>query len=188
MEQSEELSLLASCQAGHLEDFAHLYDHYVTPMYRFIQYRTHDRAVAEDLTSQTFLRALEKIRSFDPRRGVFRAWLYRIARNAVIDYYRSQKHTAPLPDGWDAAGDDDTAHDPSALPPELQKAIAQLSEQQREIVLLRIWDGLSYKEIAEVVGKSDNNCKVIFSRAIAAIRSSLPAEALLLLFLFPFLR
>lgn len=184
----DEQAILSACQAGRLDDFALLYDAYVHPIYRFVHYRTRDRDLAEDIVSQTFLRALEKIKSFDPARGPFGAWLYRIARNLIVDHYRAHHAHAPLSDDWDAAEEQDVPDRAGPLPKELTDALAGLGEQQREILLLRLWNDLSYRDIARITGKSEGNCKVIFSRAIATLRKTVRPDILALLFLFPLLR
>ncbi len=181
---SSEHSLIASCQAGHLEDFDPLYTTHVEAIYKYLSRRTLSRELSEDLTSITFIKALESIRSFDPARGEFRAWLYRIARNALIDHYRSPAaHTTDIETVWDLASDDVTslAAERSMDASKLHAALKTLKPQQREVVMLRIWEGLSYREIAAITGKTENNCKVLFSRAVAQLRSDMPSTLLLLL-------
>ena len=143
-----------------------------------------NRSVAEDLTSITFIKAMESIRSFDSTKGEFRPWLYRIARNIFFDSVRAKRVTENIDDVWHLASDSSATSD-AELKLDLEKlkgALAKLSADQREIVLLRIWEGLSYKEIASISGKTENNAKVIFSRAIKELRTNLPALLLLLLF------
>jgi RNA polymerase sigma-70 factor, ECF subfamily len=177
----------SSCQRGNLADFAELYDRYVTPIYRFAYYRTFDRQLSEDITSQTFVQAMEKIGSFRPSRGPFAAWLYGIARNLVIDHFRAAKRTAEFPEDYDAPSDDDPAKDAATRMSyaEVRSALEHLEPLQRDVVLLRLWDGLSYREIAQITGKSEGNCKVMFSRTIGKLRGSLGASVVLLLLLSP---
>lgn len=181
-----EAELVASCKSGHLQDFDPLYRSYVERIYAFSYRRAPSREVAEDITSATFLRALEKIGSFDPARGVFSAWLYGIAKNALTDYYRSLKTTVPIEDAWDLPSDSDATEDTGKRlnREQLKKALSTLDSRKREILLLRFWDDLSYKEIAELTGESEGNCKMIVSRSVQSLRGMLPLAALLLL-LFP---
>ena len=183
----DESGLVSSCQAGRLEDFDPLYRHYVKPIYGFILRRTLVREIAEDLTSTTFLKALENIGAFSPKRGAFAAWLYGIARNSVTDHYRSRREYANIEDVWDLAGDDDVPADASnALEiRRIREALSTLDRTKRDIVLMRVWDGLSYKEIAAITGKSEGNCKVIVSRTLGDLRSKLPLALFLLLLLPP---
>lgn len=182
-----EQAAVAACQAGDLEAFDTLYREYVKPLYGFIAHRTLNRETAEDLTSVTFMKAMEKISQYDPAKGPFAAWLYRIARNTVTDHYRTQKHDAPIEDAWELPSDDKTdliAGDRIAFE-KLREAVAKLEPEKREILILRFWDGLSYAEIAQITGKSEGNCKVIVSRTVAGLRTALPLTTLLLLLLPP---
>ncbi|MDO8648759.1 MAG: sigma-70 family RNA polymerase sigma factor [Candidatus Peregrinibacteria bacterium] len=186
---SDELSLIASCQTGHLQDFDPLYRTYITPIYRFIYRRTLTKEVAEDLTSVTFIKALEGIRSYSPRKGAFAAWLYRIARNTVTDHYRTQRPQVDIEDVWDLSSDENV---PTTVENRLQyekirEALRDLDPQKRDIILMRLWDGLSYREIAEITGKSEDNCKMIFSRTLAQLKKSAPLSTFLLLLFSPIL-
>lgn len=86
----QERKLIDLCQKGQLNYFGELYDRYVDQIYKFIYLKTYDTHISEDLTSQVFFQALDKIHSFDTTdpNANFRAWLYRIAYNLVIDYYK----------------------------------------------------------------------------------------------------
>ncbi len=181
---SAELAHVAACQAGRLDDFDPLYVRHVDAIYKYLSRRTLDREAAEDITSITFMKALEKIRSFDPAKGELRAWLYRIARNALIDHYRDpSRRTVDIENVWDLASDEvaSLAAERSIDAAKVHKALQALKPAQREIVMLRVWEGLSYKEIADITGKTEGNCKVLFSRAVADLRKDLPAFLLLLL-------
>ncbi|OGJ58002.1 hypothetical protein A2881_04320 [Candidatus Peribacteria bacterium RIFCSPHIGHO2_01_FULL_55_13] len=182
---SAELAHIRSCQAGNLADFDPLYTLHVEAIYTFLYRRTLDRSTAEDLTSTVFLKAMESIRSFDPARAPLRAWLYRIARNQLIDYYRSASRThVDIESIWDLASDEiaTLGAERAVNAAELHKALQKLKPMQRNIVMLRIWEDLSYKEIAEILGTSEGNAKVIFSRTLSELRTSLPSLLLLLLF------
>ena len=85
--------ILREYQAGNLEHFGEIYDVYIKKIYNFIYYKTHHKETAEDLTSETFRKALSNIKSFDTHRA-FSSWLYRIAQNTVIDHYRTYRANA----------------------------------------------------------------------------------------------
>jgi RNA polymerase sigma-70 factor (ECF subfamily) len=184
----DEQQLIASVQGGTLSDFDPLYRQYVDPIYRFIYRRTLERMTAEDLTSVTFMKALEKIGTYDPSKGVFGAWLYRIARNSITDHYRTHRPHEDIEDVWDLSSADDVAMDTNdrLMYDKLKDALQKLGAEKREIVTLRLWEGLSYKEIAALTGKTETNCKVIFSRTIDQLRKEVPLTVLLLLLLSPF--
>lgn len=172
--------LVASYLGGDTAAFGVLYDRYIEKIYRFIYYKTFDVATAEDLTSSTFFKALSKVGTLDLSRGTFSAWLYSIARNTVIDHYRSDHFSA-------ASGEDvfDLAQNmrtPETLDAERSLAAVQtylqtLTAAQREIVTLRIWDERSYQEIAEIVGGTEGSVKMTFSRTLRKLRKDLGALA-----------
>jgi len=189
---------------------------YVSKIFRFIFYKTSHKETAEDLTSQTFIKALKNVGKFDDTKGTLQSWLFRIARNTVIDYYRTKKNLVDIDDVWGLGTTQRMGHTTqndqfpfrtrdtkktitfkdntlslkcpeSVLSTEddlrkIKDYVTKLTSRQREIVLLRVWDNLSYKEIAEVVGESEANCKMIFSRVVKKMRHELnPIIAMLLL-------
>ncbi len=183
----DEHSLLERCRNGDLDAFDPLYQEYVTRIYSYLYRRTLDKNTAEDLTSVTFIKALEKISSYNPSRGVFAAWLYRIARNSLMDHFRSFRPNQDIEDVWDLASDDDATQklkDRENVEV-VREALQHIDPEKREIILMRLWDGLSYKEISEITGKTESNCKVIFSRTIAELRTKMPLMAFLLFLLCP---
>lgn len=169
-------SLALSSQQGDREAFGKLYDHFVKKIYNYIYYRTYRRDLSEDLTSLTFLKALEKLGTFKPDRGTFSAWLYRIAHNALMDHFRQKKGQMSLDDIKEVAGKADVEADADnrvkweKLKPFLEK----LSPREKDIILMRVWDGLSYKEIGDVLGSSEASCKMAYSRAVRYLRNELP--------------
>jgi RNA polymerase sigma-70 factor (ECF subfamily) len=176
LDMHDERAIIEACLKGDTARFAELYDAYIRPIYDFIYYKTHHRETAEDLTSETFFKALKNIQKFDQNRS-FKSWLYAIANHTVIDHYRTARPTKDIDDVWDLPGEDNMVRDAEtklALA-EVQKHLGKLSAIQRDILVLRLWQDLSYKEIAEIVGKSEANSKMIYSRAIAQLRASVPA-------------
>lgn len=184
MEQSEQ-KLITECQQGDLEKFGLLYDKYIKKIYDFIYYKTTHKETAEDLTSQTFFKALDKIGGFDSSKGTFQAWLYQIARNTVIDFYRTKKKEANIEDIWDLAGNDDLERDVDTKEKlaKVEKYIAKLKSEQREIIIMRVWQDMSYQEIAATMGKSEASCKMMFSRAMAVLRKEMPLALFIFLLL-----
>ncbi|MBU1203027.1 RNA polymerase sigma factor [Patescibacteria group bacterium] len=171
----EEKQLILNCQNGDSAAFGQLYDKYFQKIYRFIYYKTSHKETSEDLTSLTFSKALEKIQSFDTSSSFFSAWLYKIARNNLIDYYRSNKETTSLEENF-MTYDDKKLEENISQKQELEKItekLDSLSPQQKEIIIMRVWNELSYKEISQIVGKSEGSCKMTFSRAIKQLKLSL---------------
>jgi RNA polymerase sigma-70 factor, ECF subfamily len=184
MDTRDEMAAIQAAARGDTAQFAELYDVYIRRVYDFIYYKTHHKETAEDLTSETFFKALKNIGQFDQSRS-FRAWLFTIAHNTVRDHYRAARPTTDIDDVWDLRADDNMVRDAEtklALA-EVQKHLGSLSAIQREILILRLWQGLSYKEIAEIIGKSEANSKMIYSRAIAQLRQSVPAGVFAILLL-----
>lgn len=169
-----------ACQEGDLSEFTQLYDTFIQKIFQYIYYKTTHKETAEDLTSVTFTKALERIGSFDASKGSFSSWLYTIARNSVIDHYRVQKPGVNIEDVWGLAGSEDIERDAEARQQlrEVEQYLKQLKPQQRDIVILRVWDQLSYAEIAEITGLSEANCKMTYSRTIRRLRDDLGTNAL----------
>jgi RNA polymerase sigma-70 factor, ECF subfamily len=173
----DEAALIAAIHAGDKQAFGALYEAYVKPIYNFIYYKTHHKETAEDLVSQTFMKAYNHFASYEPAKGTFSAWLYRIARNLVVDYYRSKKlATIDIEDAWDLSSDENIAEDThnKLLFAEVKKYFKELTAEQRDILTMRLWQEMSYQEIAEVLGKSEGSCKMAFSRAIQKLRERMP--------------
>jgi len=178
----EEQEALAACRKGNLQAFTPLYEAYAQNIYRFLFYRVFSRETAEDLTSKTFMKALEKIQLYDPRKGAFSSWLYRIARNTLIDHVRADRPSLDIETVF-SLGEESTLSEQSDAKEKLRKVWAYLETlplEQRNVVLMRAWDGLSYREIADILGKSEGSCKVMFSRTIAKIQKEMPLALVVL--------
>jgi RNA polymerase sigma-70 factor (ECF subfamily) len=158
------------------EAFGELYDLYFGRIYAYIYRKTGDRQAAEDLTSDTFMKALANIKTYRYTGQPFAAWLYRIASNVVTDYYRARKVTAPLDEGLQipATG---TSPEEAALRLDDQQAVARaiqtLSPDQQDVILLRFSGGLKLKEIAQVVGKTEGAVKALMFRALGGLKGKL---------------
>lgn len=176
METLDEAKIIQSIQAGNAQDFGALYDAYVKKIYNFIYFRTHHKETAEDLTSQVFFKALEKIRQFNLERGSFSSWIYRIARNAVIDQYRTKKDDTAFEDALEVKSSENIENeiDNKNTLREIEKYLHTLKPEQREIIIMRVWDELTYQEISEITEKSEGSLKMMFSRTIAELRKELP--------------
>ncbi|MBS2965059.1 sigma-70 family RNA polymerase sigma factor [Actinocrinis puniceicyclus] len=177
------LALVESAQEGDGEAFGRLYDAYSDTVYRYIYYRVSNRSLAEDLTSETFLRALRRINTFTWQGRDFGAWLVTIARNLVADHYKSSRYRLEVPTG-EMLDSDDTVSSPedSVLAylsnKALLDAVCQLNSQQQECVTLRFLHGLSVSETAKIMGKNDGAIKTLQYRAIRTLARLLPAETL----------
>lgn len=180
-----EKELISKSREGDAEAFGALYDHYVRVVYNFVYYKTYHKDTAEDLTSETFLKALKNIKSADPERSIL-PWLMTIARNCVIDNYRRKRPSEDIDDFWDIRdesvdieGDLDTKSRVLRLRSELRK----LPSKERDIIIMRVWQELPYKEIAAITGKSEASCKMSFSRSLSKLREAMPEMLALLILL-----
>ncbi len=178
-----ESQIFAEIRAGDTDKFGLLYDAYAKRIWNYLFYRVRDRDTAEDLMSVTFFKAIEKFATFDESKGTFSAWIYRIARNTLLDHVRAAKHMEPLEYLDEVVGPTDVMAD--AMDREsaesVKKAFAALDADQREIIALRVESGMSFAEIATVVGKSEAASKMAFYRAIERLKAGMPAAALLIL-------
>lgn len=177
--------LVDRAQSGDAEAFGRLYDRYLELVYRYIYYRVGGVALAEDLTSETFLRALRRIDSFSWQGRDFAAWLVTIARNLIADHYKSGRYRLEITteDILDAAPQA-TADGPEsqvldALTNQtLLEAVRQLNPEQQECIVLRFLQGLSVNETALVMGKNDGAIKALQYRAVRALARLLPEDKL----------
>jgi RNA polymerase sigma factor (sigma-70 family) len=158
--------------------FARLYDDHVWGVYGFFGYRLASREQAEDMTQLTFERALRAWSRFDERRASPRTWLLAIARNLLTDHYRNVRsgRETTLPDG--EAGEASLGHElPEerglGVSPELEAALATLSQRERELIALRFGGDLTGPEIAEITGLTVANVQQILSRSLGRLRDEL---------------
>jgi len=162
-------------------DFSAVYDEHVWKVYGFFAYRMRTRADAEDLTQQTFERALKAWPRYDPRKASVGTWLIVIARNLLVDYIRADRSSRQQPldeldSGHDALAQ--TGGEPDlGLEPDLEKALASLAARDREIIALRFGADLSGPEIAEATGLSLANVQQILSRSLRRMRAVIDEEA-----------
>jgi RNA polymerase sigma factor (sigma-70 family) len=160
-------------------DFADAYDEQVSNVYGFFAYRVRCRADAEDLTQQTFERALRAWSSFDPERGPLGAWLMTIAHNLLVDHYRragADRHE-PLEDLDDERLGSEAPDPDLGLDPGLAEALATLSPRDREVIALRFGADLSGPDIAALSELSLANVQQILSRSLRRLRGSLERTA-----------
>jgi RNA polymerase sigma factor (sigma-70 family) len=161
---------------GPMDDFGQAYDNYVWDVYAFFAYRTGRRADAEDLTQLTFERALRAWDRFDERKGSMRTWLMAIGRNALVDHYRRDRSADLEP--LDGAGEERLAvEDPGiGVDPELEAALEQLGQREREVIALRYGADLDGVEIASMLDLSLANVHQILSRSLRRLRADLGGE------------
>jgi RNA polymerase sigma-70 factor (ECF subfamily) len=168
------VELVDRARTGDAEAFAALYDRYVDRVYRFVLYRVHgDSALSEDLTSEVFLRALRKIKGFQWQGRDVGAWFLTIARNLVLDHFKSGRVRLEILGVEGAEGENVLDAEDAALSrvstQDLYKAIARLGNEQQEVIYWRFLQGYSVAETAAAMGKSDGAIKALQYRAVKAL-------------------
>lgn len=171
----EDEILIDRATAGDREAFGELYERYISRVYRHVFYMVNDVDVAQDLTEQTFLRALEAIQRYEKRGIPLLAWLLRIARNLSLNNQRVQRNNSSIrKNSEDAvAASPESCCEAKLNGEEVRQAVGALEGDQRQVIVLRFMDGLSYADVARVLGKSVGAVRVAQYRALRALRRRL---------------
>ena len=178
-ERTRLIALVELARGGDSEAFGQLYDHNKGSVYRFVFYRTRSQTLAEDLTSETFLRALRNMSGFRWQGKDFGAWLMTIARNLCTDHFKAGRTRLEL------ATEDMGAHDDATEGPEnavlagltnevLLDGLRQLSDEQRDCLIMRFLQGMSIAETAAVLGRSDGAIKQLQLRGVRNLAKLMP--------------
>ena len=182
----DDLKIMQKCLDWDLNNFWNIYDKYIDKIYNFVYLKTTNREVAEDIVSDVFLSAINNISSFKiESSSSIQAWLYKIAYNKVIDFYRTNKDFEDVWDCLELSCQSDFWQDIDNKDKLKQvfKYLENIKKEHREILIYRIWDDLSYKEISEITWKSVDNCKKIVSRTLKEISANFLILILILIFL-----
>jgi RNA polymerase sigma-70 factor (ECF subfamily) len=158
---------------------AEIYDRYAEPIYRYLYRYLGDAVQAEDLTGEVFLKLLQVLNTRRAPRERLQGWLYRVAHNLAMDYFRQQSKgtTVSLDEEWVAGGD------PPSLVVEkrqtqqrLRAAVRRLTADQQQVILLRFGEGLRLAEVGQLMGKSEGAVKILQHRAVNRLRRFLDRE------------
>ncbi len=153
--------------------FARLYDHFVDKIYQYVYYKVRTTGQAEELTAQVFLKAWENIGSYRWTERPFAAWLYRIAHNLVVDYFRTHREAVPLEalqlsdDGAEDVDDLAAKHLDAEM---IRQAIAQLTDDQQQVIILKFLEGYGTEEIAQLMDKDPGAVRALQHRALVALQ------------------
>ena len=170
-------ALVDRAKNGDVNAFGKIYNTYLDRIYRYVYYQVRDRAVAEDLTQEIFTKAWEALGKFKWKGKPFSSWLYRIAHNRTMDFFRAMQKDPRFIDQTTVDDCDPVKKvEGKFMNEQLAYAISQLNSQQREIIILKFIEGLNNHEIAQVVGKSQGAIRVAQMRALAALRQNLTGE------------
>jgi len=169
-----EYQIIRRAKKGGSEDFGLLYDHYVPQIYRFVLLKVSHKHEAEDLTHEIFLSAWKNIDSYKYRGLPFSSWLYQIARNRVIDYYRTKKEQLSIENvnenEFRIVDNTEQNLDQQVALNKIRQALPQLKEDQQQIIILRFIEDLSPAEISEIMDKSEGAIRLIQHRAIKKLK------------------
>jgi RNA polymerase sigma-70 factor (ECF subfamily) len=149
-----------------------IFEEYYPKIYKYVFYRVLNKENAEDITSEVFYKAMSSKDTFDDRRASYSTWIFTIAHNCVVNFFRNQKITESL-DGFEIAAAADNVLDIYIKNEDTKRAcelLGSLPERDRTIIALRFWGEFSYKEIAERMGLSQTNVSTILNRAIERLR------------------
>jgi RNA polymerase sigma-70 factor (ECF subfamily) len=169
----DEQSLVRQAQQGDKDAFAELYEAYFDKIYRYVVLKISNKAEAEDMTQQVFLKAYQSVGSFKWKGVPFSAWLFRIAHNQVVDFVRKQskRPTVQLKEAMVSSDDNPLRTVERRFDIErLRLATRQLTAAQQEVISLRFAGGLAIAEVARTMGKSEGAVKALQHSAVAALR------------------
>ena len=170
-----ESEIIARASKGDSEAFGLLYEQYVEKIYNYLYYKTSSQAQAEDLTSQVFLQALGHIENYEDRGYPFSAWLYRIAHNLVVNWYRDKDkiEEMPLEDQLFLLAEQDHVEDgleKSEEEENLLKVIRELPENRQQVLILKFVEGLTNHEIGEIMDRTEGAIKALYHRTLLSLR------------------
>ncbi|MDX1994584.1 MAG: sigma-70 family RNA polymerase sigma factor [bacterium] len=182
MERAEEKRWLRAAVKGDGQAFAALYRANVQAVYRYVYHRVNDVHLAEDITGDVFTKALESISSYQDQGKPFVAWLYRIAHARVVDQYRksnrrpqeSDVEAEPIP--FEANMDEALLRRQAGRA--LRQAIAELTGDQQQVIILRFIEGYRLEEVADMLGKNANAIKALQHRALRSLGQRLERAGL----------
>lgn len=181
MSKKQKEKLLKDAKFGGRDSFGIIYDTYFDRVYKYLFYRTSHRETAEDLTEEVFTKAFEKISGFSGNFEKLSGWLMVIARNTLIDHYRKRNEDLPLEYLENAQSNEDSALlklEYSEREQILFKALGKLSREHRQIIQMRFIEGLSLKDIAQMLKKSQVAVRVAQFRALKILKGILQSENL----------
>jgi RNA polymerase sigma-70 factor (ECF subfamily) len=169
--------LIKQAAGGSFKAFGSLYGIYLDRIYRYIYYKVNDRMTAEDITEEVFVKAWKSIKSCRGREDTFQAWLYRIAHNHLANCLRDNGRVTSLDKNETIDFPDPRQRTESGAEyGELMRAVANLPEIQREVIILKFIEGLDTREASRVLGKNEGAIRIAQMRALTALRDKLGEE------------
>ena len=177
---SPDKELLELAQKYETQALTEIYDRYAEMIYRYLYRLVGDAGYAEDLTSEVFIKLLQVLNTRQGPRDQLRGWLYRVAHNLAMDWFRKQNRQSTLSLNEELTAGGDSLHAVVVRRQahwQLYQAISQLTPAQQQVIMLRFGEGLKVAEVAGLMGKSEGAIKVLQHRAIQRLRKLLEGEA-----------
>ena len=175
-EREREDELVQRASNGDADAFSDLYERFTDRIYRYIYFRVTDGETAEDLTSKVFLKAWEHLPTFRRSNSPFIAWLYTIAHNTLVDFYRTSRQTARLEEvaALPAREPSPAEQTDQRLEAQLlRRALLELSPTQRNVLTMRLIEGMATDEIAQRLQKTEGAVRAVQMRALQALEGIL---------------
>jgi RNA polymerase sigma-70 factor (ECF subfamily) len=173
-------ALVIAAKEGDKEAFAEIYDHYFDQIFRYVYFRVKPEEV-DDIVETVFIKSWVKLEKYEKRDVSFGAWLFRIAHNAVIDYRRAHRSILPIDprtkdESVGAAPERQTER--AMMAQEVRAAVDELKEPYKQVVTLKFLIGISNAEIAEILGQTEGNVRVLQFRALKELKEKLKERGL----------
>ena len=179
-----DIELVEKYKSGDVNSFWKIFEKYSESLYKFIYLKVSSKEIAEDILSETFFKCLSNLEKFEPRfESALKSWIYTIAYNLVKDFYSKYKEKIDIEEIFSIWIEENfwAKIDNKDKLEEVKEFLLSIKDEQREILIMRIWNDLSYKEIAEITGKSVDNCKKIVSRVLKNINTNLAILLILIM-------
>ena len=175
---TEDSNIINANRGSEAESFGSLYEQYLPKIFQYVSYRVGDRITAEDLTSDIFNKALTNFTKYDSRKAAFSTWIYSIARNTVIDYYRKRSNEQKLRNkeaesgaiAFSASPEEELSRSEEAR--KLHDCLSLLKPTEQELISLKFSGEMTNREISRITGLSESNVGTILCRAMRKLRDS----------------
>ena len=159
------------------DDFEKIYDEYFPKIYNYIFYRLMSREDTEELVSEVFLKVVGNLEQFDSEKAQFKTWIYRIAQNTLIDFYRTRKPEASLDDenvDWEPSVDFEAQLESITSPKRraIYQALTKLKERERMIIYYRFFEGYTNREIAKLLQMNESTVGTVLNRALKKLKTN----------------
>lgn len=158
------------------DDFEKIYDEYFPKIYNYIFYRLMSREDTEELVSEVFIKVATNLERFDSEKAQFKTWIYRIAQNTLIDFYRTRKPEASLDDenvDWEPSVDFEAQLESITSPKRraIYQALTKLKERERMIIYYRFFEGYTNREIAKLLQMNESTVGTVLNRALKKLKT-----------------